>query len=183
VFVDFSSITIGLELVPDPDFNDPASWDVGAGSSKIENGQLVVINHSGFIFPEPKIETEVGKTYHYALTVTLVNNLSGGGKVTVGAQTIWEPGFDTGTFTGTVVATGTGGLVFNFLTSYIGRAEFDSVSVMTTPIPPAFWLFGSGLLGLVGMARRKIADEPGISERTLFRKLEKYDLVGVGKKA
>jgi len=23
------------------------------------------------------------------------------------------------------------------------------------PIPPAFWLFGSGLLGLVGMARRK----------------------------
>jgi hypothetical protein len=25
------------------------------------------------------------------------------------------------------------------------------------PVPAAFWLFGSGLLGLVGMARRKKA--------------------------
>jgi len=29
--------------------------------------------------------------------------------------------------------------------------------VETVPIPPALWLFGSGLLGLVGMARRKKA--------------------------
>ena len=28
---------------------------------------------------------------------------------------------------------------------------------MVIPIPPALWLFGSGLLGLVGMARRKKA--------------------------
>ena len=28
-------------------------------------------------------------------------------------------------------------------------------SASSVPIPPALWLFGSGLLGLVGMARRK----------------------------
>jgi hypothetical protein len=30
-------------------------------------------------------------------------------------------------------------------------------SASATPIPPALWLFGSGLLGLIGMARRKKA--------------------------
>jgi hypothetical protein len=150
---------VGPELISDPYFDDPSSWNVGIGSSVVENGHLVIINHSGFIFPEPRLETEVGKIYQYALTVDLVNNLSGNGKVTVGGQTIWEPSDDTGIFTGTIVATDTGGLVFNFLTPYLGRAEFDSVSVrIITPIPPSVWLFGSGLLGLIGLARRKHLD-------------------------
>lgn len=153
-----SAITIGPELVSDPGFDDPASWNVGIGSSSVQNGQLVVINYSGFIFPVPGIDTEIGKTYQYMLTVDLVNNLSGGGRVTVGGQTIWEPGYDTGIFTGTILATDTGGLVFNFLTPYLGRAEFDSVSVAAViPITPAIWLFGSGLLGLVGLAKRNKA--------------------------
>jgi len=35
--------------------------------------------------------------------------------------------------------------------------KFDNVSVTATvvPVPPAVWLFGSGLIGLVGIARRK----------------------------
>jgi hypothetical protein len=32
-----------------------------------------------------------------------------------------------------------------------------SVDAAVVPVPPAVWLFGSGLLGLVGMARRKKA--------------------------
>jgi len=49
-------------------------------------------------------------------------------------------------------------------TSSVSAAEFlddDPGAVLTgvigsaVPIPPAIWLFGSGLLGLVGMARRK----------------------------
>jgi len=31
----------------------------------------------------------------------------------------------------------------------------DSVNVSTVPVPGAVWLFGSGLLGLIGVARRK----------------------------
>ena len=35
--------------------------------------------------------------------------------------------------------------------------EFLTVTISTIPVPPTFWLFGSGLLGLVGIARRRIA--------------------------
>ena len=34
---------------------------------------------------------------------------------------------------------------------------FDNVTVGAVPLPPALWLFGSGLLGLIGVARRKNA--------------------------
>ena len=35
------------------------------------------------------------------------------------------------------------------------RGQLTSLSLHTVPIPPALWLFGSGLLGLVGLVRRK----------------------------
>jgi hypothetical protein len=35
--------------------------------------------------------------------------------------------------------------------------SIDTLELRAMPIPPALWLFGSGLLGLVGMARRKKA--------------------------
>ena len=100
----------------------------------------------------------VGTTYAYSLTVDLVNNLSGGGKVTIGGQTIWETSYDTGLFTGTVVAANIAVLVLNFLSPYLGRAEFDSVSIkaiLAAPLPATFWVFGTGLLVLIGVARKK----------------------------
>ena len=34
--------------------------------------------------------------------------------------------------------------------------NFDNIMVSAQiPIPPAIWLFGSGLLGLIGIARKK----------------------------
>lgn len=43
------------------------------------------------------------------------------------------------------------------LRSTSGAAYFgmDEASYVVTPIPAAVWLFGSGLLGLIGLARRK----------------------------
>ncbi len=38
-----------------------------------------------------------------------------------------------------------------------GGYYIDNVSISSVPIPAAVWLFGSGLLGLVGIARRKKA--------------------------
>jgi len=35
--------------------------------------------------------------------------------------------------------------------------SIDTLTLRTVPIPPALWLFGSGLLGLVGISRCKIA--------------------------
>ena len=53
------------------------------------------------------------------------------------------------------------GLVFTLITDgveldygSITPAEFD-LGGATVPIPPAVWLFGSGLIGLVGIARRR----------------------------
>ncbi len=37
------------------------------------------------------------------------------------------------------------------------HATFEGVAVSAVPVPAAVWLFGSGLLGLVGVARRKKA--------------------------
>ena len=37
------------------------------------------------------------------------------------------------------------------------KTKTDGVAIATVPVPPAVWLFGSGLLGLVGIARRKKA--------------------------
>ena len=36
------------------------------------------------------------------------------------------------------------------------RNEYD-FTLSTVPVPPALWLFGSGLLGLIGVARRRAA--------------------------
>lgn len=43
------------------------------------------------------------------------------------------------------------------LDDWRGWAQFrvDTVNVSTVPVPAAVWLFGSGLLGLFGLARRK----------------------------
>jgi len=41
---------------------------------------------------------------------------------------------------------------WSFSTSTLG---FYSMSVSAVPVPAAVWLFGSGLIGLVGIARRK----------------------------
>lgn len=45
----------------------------------------------------------------------------------------------------------------NFGGSYVilGEVAFDDGAVNAVPVPAAFWLFGSGLLGLVAVARRK----------------------------
>jgi len=48
-----------------------------------------------------------------------------------------------------------GGQTFIFEITYAGGSGNDIVLNSTVPIPPAVWLFGSGLLGLVGVARRR----------------------------
>ncbi|RRQ22249.1 ice-binding family protein [Thiohalobacter thiocyanaticus] len=39
------------------------------------------------------------------------------------------------------------------------RSDFGSAGFSAVPLPPALWLFGSGLLGMVGISRRKITNE------------------------
>ena len=41
------------------------------------------------------------------------------------------------------------------LTTSLETTALDNVQVGAVPIPAAVWLFGSGLIGLIGLARRK----------------------------
>ena len=43
----------------------------------------------------------------------------------------------------------------SYLVDEIGSTDIVRLSVEAVPIPPSVWLFGSGLLGLIGIARRK----------------------------
>lgn len=43
----------------------------------------------------------------------------------------------------------------SYLADAIGTTDIVRLSVSQVPIPPAIWLFGSGLIGLIGIARRK----------------------------
>ena len=67
----------------------------------------------------------------------------------------------TGRFDLLTLATLGGGLGWQLdvLPDAIGLTDVVRLSVVTAvvPIPPAFWLFGSGLLGLIGIARRRQA--------------------------
>lgn len=40
---------------------------------------------------------------------------------------------------------------------------FDNLQASVVPVPAAVWLFGSGLLGLIGVARKKSVEEPLLS--------------------
>jgi hypothetical protein len=44
---------------------------------------------------------------------------------------------------------------FGFYTYSQDNVTFSNLIVSSVSVPPAVWLFGSGLLGLVGIARRK----------------------------
>lgn len=62
-----------------------------------------------------------------------------------------------GTWTGTVVNFGNIGAAWTAFdgTPYTEKFNITVSGVAAVPVPAAVWLFGSGLLGLVGVARRK----------------------------
>jgi len=55
-----------------------------------------------------------------------------------------------------IYETGTLVLELPFSNGYEGYLE-AAVRVGSVPLPPSLWLFGSGLLGLVGISRKKVA--------------------------
>jgi hypothetical protein len=55
-----------------------------------------------------------------------------------------------------------GGFAGNFTSNFAARAMADQLAIAggssdvpAVPVPPALWLFGSGLLGVAGVARRR----------------------------
>lgn len=83
-------------------------------------------------------------------TLTFTGFLLGGGTVTQDFTLSGNTSFNTFNFDSR----------FDNLTKVVWRNsdpfhEFDNIVVSTVPVPAAVWLFGSGLLGLIGLSRRR----------------------------
>jgi len=66
-------------------------------------------------------------------------------------------GNDVSGYTGQMIAAGNIGTAWGFFagTQYSERYNISIVTSAVVPVPAAVWLFGSGLIGLVGVARRR----------------------------
>ena len=136
-----ASLPTGFELLtsgdPIPDFNN-----INQPGVLIFNPDAGVIDFSGFVgfglFDQP-----TGADFIFAsLTFTALNPPSDVVALIQGAGGVWQ--------NGDLLATDYDG-ISNSTVTY-GNA---TITVSAVPVPAAVWLFGSGLIGLVGIARRK----------------------------
>jgi hypothetical protein len=104
----------------------------------------------------PKKGTSINHAWTFAVT---------GGSMNVGIQLTDIPSwlksatfgsFDllASNFTGVLAA---GSYTINLIGKTVGANSSYSLRVAETPIPAAVWLFGSALMGLVGVKRRQVA--------------------------
>jgi len=105
--------------------------------------------------------SEMGDLYYNALGNVQVS-LSNTGPFSNVSSSIYfwsatENASDAGTAWHFGMVTG-GDLSYTGKSAYDGAWAVQSGDVSAVPVPAAVWLFGSGLLGLVGVARRKSAN-------------------------
>jgi hypothetical protein len=148
-------------------FDTPSSITTGnSKAASLTNGNVGTIG-GGF---EGDLQTQVG-TYTAGGTVYALGdvNVSVWGEAqgnTGGSTNLYGQGLDQG---GLGLGTGTAnlyGLTGNnnagkeqsyLLGNNLSLSSTGTLSVGTVPLPAAVWLFGSGLLGLIGVGRRKAA--------------------------
>jgi hypothetical protein len=78
---------------------------------------------------------------YWGTTLSTLNSTSYNGTTTFGQLTVYETGVEIGNWD-------------NGSLTIPASANIDSITVSSVPIPAAFWLLGSGLLGLIGIRRR-----------------------------
>lgn len=123
----------GLGILPSQDFN--ASSDASADGSVIVGLPSIFIGGEAFIWDE----SDGLRPLKVVLENDFGLDLSG-----------WD----------LIAATGIsddGNIIVGYGTNPDGFTEGWVANTSVVPIPPALWLFGSGLLGMIGIARRKKA--------------------------
>jgi hypothetical protein len=102
-------------------------------------------------FPVPENGYKIGLNLHYAdsLRHLSINQVYLGVDILPLLNPLWGPGFS--------VPIENDIIEISLLQTLSRNAYGFDIVVSQVPIPPAVWLFGSGLIGLVGIARRKKA--------------------------
>jgi hypothetical protein len=138
------------------------------GSGLTEYGNFGIDAHSGFRFfgfnTTLPLSTGTTELLSFSSIIDSFSIYAAGGFFT---GTFLLEAFDTGNvlLASDTITTATWGLLsvaspgINTIkltqTSEADYWVYDDMTFNTVPIPPSVWLFGSGLLGLVGIARRK----------------------------
>lgn len=116
-----------IEQLPDGDFTNPAAWEIVGFGGSITGGTLQFILANVIrAAPLPLIPSIVGRTYHYILDVASVTAFGTQGRALWGNVEFWNKSQGAGIFTGDIVATGTGGLVFQANTA---QYTVNSISI------------------------------------------------------
>lgn len=117
------------------------------GLSSIDFAELLKPTDSGFSYIANSIEITGYKSGGEVLVENiLLDNLNDGPGGAIDFQTlIFNPDWLDLTH---VLLKGINDIQYTYF-------NFDNISLTLVPIPSAVWLFGSGLIGLVGVARRK----------------------------
>ena len=141
--------------------NTPVDPAVGLVFSEIELGQIVTLNDdpvnpSMYLFWDiPSITVQAGTYTDVIALVWLDDNFSSNA-----ANTFLE--LDSSVTAGVTdinyYAQGIGEVAFVGIAAETGLSDgtgYELVSTTVVPVPAALWLFGSGIIGLAGIARRK----------------------------
>ena len=136
--------------------SDTWSWDFDAGIITIANTATFygsVWTAAGVTF------TDTGTSYNGNMTFSWSANPS------IPVQSSWDvqnPGGAPGAITDIATVTVNSATILptssafpGFQPFFAGTIHKDSGSPPAVPVPAAAWLFGSGLLGLIGVARRR----------------------------
>jgi len=144
-----------------PNTFDPDGWDITLGGIDYSSGTASLL-----------FGVSDGQTFNDAALIVNGVNIAGPGAVFQGTSVPETPGttvengglwdllnFDVTSFLspGLNTLNITHGAVRDALSAIHITVDLPAGAAPPIPIPPAVWLFGSGLLGLVGMARRKKA--------------------------
>lgn len=116
-------------------------------------------SYDGIVSFEGPGETTVD--FAFDETQALVTDISfsghaGGGDLTYTVfetDAIFSTHTDTGDFTAAI--TGYDSIIRLRLSAFEGSADNFAITYTVVPIPPSVWLFGSGMLGLAAIARRR----------------------------
>ena len=118
------------------------AWALNSSADLMTGGQVAAVNLSWFDSNNSKIADSFGSTIDANTPVDVWTNIGVVGAIAPAGTASVQLTLITGNFAGDPAG---------------GAPRFDEafLEVSAVPIPAAVWLFGSGLIGLIGIARRR----------------------------